>query len=127
MARGLAKEIENRGRRPPGEFDMRLVGHNAVHDPKHTRVDSNKVPLRSIISDLHGPGVAQGVGTKCQTHTRKIYLPDITGLTSVVGSPVKAGLEYVPYSAKEDVELGGECNRHPAIVFTANPHPSQFV
>ena len=104
MARGLAKDIDKQGQR-----DNERLEQGEVPDVKGTRTDSNKIPLRSIISELQDPQVplrTDQLPSPCSR--KKVQLPDITGLTSIVASPAKPGLEYVPYHAKDTVELDGE-------------------
>ena len=96
-AKGVNREIEaemNRQRRyadnaPAQSTKRRASGKPAVDfasQPKvHPKVNTLRTPFRD-----------------------KVHLPDVTGLTSAIASPARAGLEYLGYDAQEDAEIGGE-------------------
>lgn len=112
MARGLAKEIDveqeriwQHDERPP------TFAQSTLKDKKKT--DNNCVPLRSVVSELKDPVKVYAGGGVKSVSTRtpvkgKVYLPDMTGLTSVVASPAKFGSEYLGYETGEDMEIDGE-------------------
>ncbi|KAI0345710.1 hypothetical protein BDW22DRAFT_1353291 [Trametopsis cervina] len=106
LARGLAKEIEDEQSRQSTTEGKPAYAQSTLRE-KHSRTDSNKVPLRSVLSDLQDPRV-QGPARTAGARTPlkgKVYLPDMTGLTSVVTSPAKFGPDYLGYESKSDNEL----------------------
>ncbi len=99
MARGLAKEIHAERNRPSAEEDRPAFAHSTVREKNRTRTDSNKVPLRSVLTDLQEqPVQALPVRTSRTPMRAKVYLPDVTGLTNIVASPAKKlGQDYLGY------------------------------
>ena len=106
MARGLAQEIELEQGREAARRDVPAVAQSTVRDRKTTK--SAKVPLRSVVSELQDQN--RHVGARTPYKNGKLYLPDVTGLTSAIASPMKLGLEYKVYDAKEDREIDGKCS-----------------
>jgi hypothetical protein len=111
MARGLAKEILDEQHRQHRDDDRPAFAQSTLREKKNTtKTDNNKVPLRSVLSELHDPPVQAymvPVKTGLTPLKSKVYLPDVTGLTHVVASPAKFGAEYLGYELQDD-ELDGE-------------------
>lgn len=100
MARGLAQDIEYEQNRENARRDIPAVAQSTVRERKLAK--NAKVPLRSVVSELREHG-----GTKASHRGGKIYLPDVTGLTSAIASPMKLGVEYKVYTGREDREIDG--------------------
>ncbi|KAI0689700.1 hypothetical protein BC835DRAFT_1308236 [Cytidiella melzeri] len=109
LARGLAKELEDEQSRRHSEDERPAFAQSTVREKKSSaRTDVNKVPLRSVLSDLQDrPAQVYAVPSRT-TRTPmkgKLYLPDVTGLTNIVASPAKFGPDYLGYEVKDDGEI----------------------
>ncbi|KIP08976.1 hypothetical protein PHLGIDRAFT_126688 [Phlebiopsis gigantea 11061_1 CR5-6] len=100
MARGLAQEIEYEQNRETARRDIPVVAQSTVRGERKS-TKNVKIPLRSVVSELHD----RSVGSRTPHRSGKIYLPDVTGLTSVIASPMKLGVEYKAYAPREDREI----------------------
>lgn len=107
MARGLAREIEEQSRHDAHRRDRdREMAQNTVRRPSR----GNRVPLRSVVSELQDnpPPRPRSAGSRTPHRSGRVYLPDVTGLTSAVASPAKLGLDYRSYDARDDREIDGK-------------------
>jgi hypothetical protein len=70
-----------------------------VREPEHSR--------SSIVVDVRLGGGGRNAGTPVcyDRHGRSVHLPDMTGLTSAVGSPARLVREYRKYHAAEDARV----------------------
>ncbi|GJE91753.1 Centrosome microtubule-binding domain containing protein [Phanerochaete sordida] len=99
LARGAAKDFE---------LHTGPLAQSTARERKGTK--NAKVPLRNVVIDLqdHNPIRApapRNPGVRTPYKNGKLYLPDVTGLTSAIGSPMKLGLEYKGYAGKDDREI----------------------
>lgn len=95
MARGINKELEatqqelnaasNARQTIPARPASAPAERNPFHDTPITST-KNPTPRRSAMRD---------------TTKSRIHLPDVTGLTNAVESPMKHGAQYYPYKANE--------------------------
>ena len=88
--------------------DIPAVAQSTVRERRTTK--STRVPLRSAMveaHEVHAPA-PKTAGLRTPYKYGKLCLPDITGITSAVDSPMKVGLEYMTYDAKEDREIDGK-------------------
>lgn len=103
-ARGLARELESH---------VTAMAQSTVRERKSAK--NTKVPLKSVVNELqeqrpiHAPA-PRNVGSRTPYRNGKLYLPDLTGITSAVGSPMKLGLEYKVYDGRDDREIDGGCS-----------------
>lgn len=104
MARGLAQEIEYEQSREGARRDLPVVAQSTVRERKQPK--TAKVPLRSVVSELQDHN--RNVGSRTPYKNGKIYLPDMTGLTSAIASPMKLGVEYKTYVGRDDREIDGK-------------------
>lgn len=102
MARGLARDIEYEQSRESAARDAPAAAQSTIRERKAAK--GAKVPLKSIVSELQEP---RGAGSRTPYRNGKLYLPDVTGLTSAIGSPMKHGHEYKAYDGREDREIDG--------------------
>lgn len=112
MARGLAKEIQVERNRPQPQDERPVFAQSTLREKKtYTRTDSNKVPLRSVLTELHeSPARGRAIPVKTRSPMKgKVYLPDVTDLTNVIASPAKVGQEYLGYELKDDELDGKSC------------------
>ena len=100
MARGINKELEATQQElnavNPRQTNIARptsapAERNPFHDPpnqstRHITSTRNPTPRRSAMRD---------------TTKSRIHLPDVTGLTNAVESPMKHGAQYYPYKANE--------------------------
>lgn len=104
MARGLAQEIEYEQNREAARRDIPVVAQSTVRGERKSTKGA-KVPLRSVVSELQDKNGA----SRTPHRSGKIHLPDVTGLTSAIASPMKLGMEYKAYNPREDREIDGKC------------------
>lgn len=100
-ARGLAKELESH---------QGAVAQSTVRERKNAK--NTKMSLKNVVSDLQEQkpvyaSAPRSAGVRTPYKNGKLYLPDVTGITSAVGSPMKLGMEYKGYNGKEDREIDG--------------------
>lgn len=91
MARGITKELDEelektrrRGRRSDYSMD----------ESREYALPAQPTPRRSSLKQPQFP-----VGHNSKS---RIYLPDVTGLTSAVASPMKTGLQHHPFNASRE-------------------------
>ncbi|EKM49207.1 uncharacterized protein PHACADRAFT_179304 [Phanerochaete carnosa HHB-10118-sp] len=99
VARGLAKEFESH---------QGAIAQSTMRDRKNAK--NAKMSLKNVMSDLQEQrpthtSVPRGAAVRTPYKNGKLYLPDVTGITSAVGSPMKLGMEYQGYNGKEDREI----------------------
>lgn len=118
MAKGLAAEIqaESHARRPVGERFPSAPQSTVRKRP----LQASKAAPSPFKDTFHSvKGVPEGDRTYVK-HTSlrssgktKVHLPDVTGLTSAVGSPSRLGIGYIGYDGKGDSEIEGKRCLHP--------------
>lgn len=95
MARGLAREIEEEQQ------------EHAEQSRPASAPAGDRNPFDTSSTSLRHPTPRRASAMKQQTPRGKVYLPDVTGLTSAVESPAKLGSEYYPYRADGPRESEG--------------------
>ncbi|KAH6911679.1 hypothetical protein BKA70DRAFT_861565 [Coprinopsis sp. MPI-PUGE-AT-0042] len=85
MARGIAKDIDDEANRPPPAASQR---------PSTQPRKANETPRKE------GSGASKSqrrVASKSELSKSRIHLPDVTGLTMAIETPLKPGNEYKAY------------------------------
>lgn len=106
MARGLARDIEaeqmslwSEAIRGSADKEDDVLAHSTVHQRKGKQrgAATDRNPF-SDIGNAIGARTVPSVGARRGTpKAPKVHLPDITGLTSAVASPVRNGLDHYAY------------------------------
>ncbi|RDB24453.1 hypothetical protein Hypma_008433 [Hypsizygus marmoreus] len=86
MARGITREIEQE------KHGQQAEGSRPASAPV-----GDKNPFDMTATSLRQPTPRRASSMRQQTPRGKVYLPDVTGLTSAVESPAKMSSEYYPY------------------------------
>jgi hypothetical protein len=97
MAGELEREIELEQKRDINGRDIPAVAQSTVRERKSTK--NAKVPLKSAmaeVQEIHAPAPKNPI-LRTPYRNGKLYLPDVTGITSAVG-----------YDAKDDREIDGK-------------------
>lgn len=104
---------------PPGDENANTKSANAAAMAQSTvrerkPMKTTKVLLKSVVHELHEQKpihapAPRNTGSRTPYRNGKLYLPDVTGITSAVGSPMKLGLEYKAYDGRDDREIDGGC------------------
>ncbi|OBZ71751.1 hypothetical protein A0H81_08633 [Grifola frondosa] len=108
LARGLTKEIEEEQTRAinhPSSRYKPVVGQGTIRESRAGKQNMERNPFRDIVNHVNvtvNPVPTPPKSARSRTPFKsRVHLPDVTGLTSAVGSPLRAGLEYYGYDAKE--------------------------
>ncbi|KAH9923578.1 hypothetical protein B0H21DRAFT_797396, partial [Amylocystis lapponica] len=111
MARGLARELEMEqsrwgDQRADVVSSRPLPAQSTVHGVRGMKHIKERNPFRNIGNQVPTPfDPVPTPGKDSRTpHKGRVHLPDVTGLTSAVESPAKAGLEYYGYDVRFDRE-----------------------
>jgi len=104
MARGINKELEATQQQLNSPSNVTSTRQTITARPAATPVERN--PFHDTSRPTAPPSVSARNPTPRRSAMRdttksRIHLPDVTGLTNAVESPMKHGAQYYPYKADE--------------------------
>ncbi|KZT12216.1 uncharacterized protein LAESUDRAFT_691432 [Laetiporus sulphureus 93-53] len=107
MARKLVQEIQTEKRQQAEACAKRSAARAPVvpttrRDARVATQAKERGPFKNLVNQAPSRSVHASNVKTTNVSKGRIYLPDVTGLTSAVESPAKAGMDYYDYNAMDD-------------------------